>query len=213
MTAQSLKRLLNVASPALSDDTPRMPSFLADQAGVLSEQLLELYWGRNGFYAFESALHVRPLGVTASTMGLLEWNEPQTWLAAYSSLSNASTFFAEDVFGGQYGVARDGVWKFDPETASFERYSTSIHEWARRILDEPATETGWKLAHDWQTRFGSLKAGDRLVPKVPFVLGGDFNVNNLHALPDVTAMRFYADVANQIRMLPDGSRIRLRVVD
>ena len=55
--------------------------------------------------------------------------------------------------------------------------------------------------------------GERLVPKVPFVLGGEFDVSNLHPLDSVKAMRFYGNLAVQIRDAPDGTRVHWNVED
>jgi hypothetical protein len=48
------------------------------------------------------------------------------------------------------------------------------------------------------------------VPKIPFVLGGPFEATNLYAADAVKAMRFYGNLASQIRELPDGQRSRSR---
>jgi hypothetical protein len=71
--------------------------------------------------------------------------------------------------------------------------------------------TGWPLAERWQDANGPLEAGHRLVPQIPFVLGGDFSAENLYSADDVVALRFRADIAKQIRDLPDGAKVRLRV--
>ncbi|MGD9644213.1 MAG: hypothetical protein AB7U73_00785 [Pirellulales bacterium] len=42
-------------------------------------------------------------------------------------------------------------------------------------------------------------------------VGGDYVLENLYALDDVKGMRFRASIANQIRDLPDGTKIRFRI--
>jgi len=70
--------------------------------------------------------------------------------------------------------------------------------------------TGYPIAHEWQLQNGKLAAGTRLIPKLPFVCGGPFRVDNMHVMNDVQAMQFRASIANQIRDLPDGTSIRFR---
>jgi hypothetical protein len=53
----------------------------------------------------------------------------------------------------------------------------------------------------------------RLMPQIPFVLGGRFSLSNLFALDAVRAMKTYANLALQIKDLPDGATVNFRVVD
>jgi hypothetical protein len=53
----------------------------------------------------------------------------------------------------------------------------------------------------------------RLVPRIPFVLRGKFSVQNLHALDSVVAMRMRGSVAVQVKDLPDGAKVRFKIVD
>jgi hypothetical protein len=209
----NIQRLLEISGPALSESTPRLAGECSALAGGLGPQLLQMLWARNGFYAFEAALHVLPLCDQHGEMSLEEWNASMLWRSAYGTLADGALFFAEDVFGGQFCIVNDAVFRFDPETGDKELLAATVDEWAGVLLAEHETQTGWPLAHEWQQRFGVLRPQTRLVPKLPFVLGGEFTVTNLHSLNSVEAMRFYAEVAVQIRDAPDGAKIQLRVVD
>jgi hypothetical protein len=70
--------------------------------------------------------------------------------------------------------------------------------------------TGYPLGHAGQAIFGQLPAGQRLIPKTPFVLGGQFRVDNLIALEAVEGMNLRSDIWRQIKDLPDGAQIELR---
>jgi hypothetical protein len=48
-----------------------------------------------------------------------------------------------------------------------------------------------------------------LIPKIPFVLGGKYEVDNLYAGNIVDAMRFRASLARQISAIPDGTAITI----
>ena len=60
---------------------------------------------------------------------------------------------------------------------------------------------------------GALRSGRRLIPRIPFVLGGEFDVSNLYDGDSVAAMLYRGDMAVQLSDLPDGASITLRVVD
>jgi hypothetical protein len=42
------------------------------------------------------------------------------------------------------------------------------------------------------------------------VAGGEFSIDNLLAMNESKGMEYRADIANQIRELPDGAKIRMR---
>ena len=197
--------LLSIAGPALVNAPPVLRAKHAR-----SEELLALLQRRNGFYAFGGALHVFPAG--GGGMDVDRWNEPALWRDGYEDLIPAHCLcFAEDVFGHPFMLTADGVERLDPETAERELVASSIEDWAQRLLDEHRVMTGWPLAQAWQEQHGVLQPGVRLVPKLPFVVGGEPTVDNLYAAMAVEAMRFRADLARQIAELPDGTELMFEV--
>jgi hypothetical protein len=53
----------------------------------------------------------------------------------------------------------------------------------------------------------------RLIPKQPFVVGGDFKLDNLSAIEAERGMLLRANLATQIRDLPDGTKITFKITD
>lgn len=158
-------------------------------------------------------MHVRASGETAGEPSLEQWNSLELWRHAYGSRTAGQLFFAEDAFGGQFSIQGDCVWAFDPETGESTPMAASIEEWVDVILSDYEVQTGSPLAHAWQRRHGPIPAASRLVPKVPFVLGGEFTVANLYSLDTTESMLFRAGLATQIGDLPDGTPVRLDVVE
>jgi hypothetical protein len=199
-------RLLSIAS------APLFEGFQDDLPGSrVGAELGELLKARNGFFAFESALRVR--ASAPGPEGLAGWNAPGGWRSGYGDLAHGIYFFAEDVFGGQFGLVGNDVVSFDPETGDRSVVAGSLDEWAERTLADFEFLTGYPLGHEWQQRFGPLAHGKRLIPKMPFVLGGDFSVDNLYALDAALGMNLRGELATQLRDLPDGAEIEYRVVD
>ncbi len=95
---------------------------------------------------------------------------------------------------------------------SRQRHYDSLAEWAELLLSDWRGFTGFELAHEWQVANRPLAAGERLIPKIPFVIGGKYEVAILYAGQNVAAMRFRGDFARQIAQLPEGTRISLKVV-
>jgi hypothetical protein len=205
-------QLLSVASNSISP-TPTMEDLnqLPVLSGTCGQELLKLLGRRNGFYAFESSLLVRPLNFDGSPFGIFQWNNTTLWKAEYKIDFGNAVFFAEDIFGMQFCIKDDLVTLFDPETGDWKIIANSLGGWIDWIFKDSKITTGWPLAHDWQVKQGPLKFGTRLLPKVPFVLGGQFSIVNLYALNDAEGMRFRANIANQLHDCPDGSKVILRL--
>ena len=206
MTAR-LNKLLDLAGPALGPG-PRaeLPAF-----GRLGAKLLDVLRRLDGFYAFESALHVFPAG--PGEHSLLAWNDPELWRSGYEDMAAGHLFFAEDAFGGQFSLKGEAIYSFDPETGASTPVATTLEDWAAYVLDDWEVVTGYPLAHDWQMLHGPLRPGERLVPKRPFVFGGDFTLDNLWSMPAADSMRYRASIAKQLRDLPDGQTVRLLTDD
>jgi hypothetical protein len=60
---------------------------------------------------------------------------------------------------------------------------------------------------------GPIPINSRLIPKIPFVCGGDFNIENLAVINSVSGMKSRANLANQIANLEDGTQIEFKIVE
>ena len=101
--------------------------------------------------------------------------------------------------------------RFIAETGERVLMAESIERWAGILLLDYAKEAGWLLASKWQSANGPLSPGKRLMPKVPFFLGGKYSIENLWAGSAVEGMRLKGDLAIQTRNLPDGTDVRLTI--
>lgn len=146
-------------------------------------------------------------------MGLRRWNDDHLWRSGYGDLAEGHLFFAEDIFGCQFAIKNETVFSFDPETGESVALAETLEGWAAALLEDYEVNTGYPLAHDWQLHNGPLSDGTRLVPKRPFVLGGEFSVENLYALDSVKGMRLRAELAVQLRDLPEGATVNFTVVE
>src|SRR6266568_426623 len=98
----SIQKLLSIATEPLSRQTVtvNIPDFRS--YGRLNEELLALLRLKNGFYAFESALHVLPAAPFENEMTLSRWNSFGLWRHEYGELADKKLFFAEDACGNQF---------------------------------------------------------------------------------------------------------------
>lgn len=175
----------------------------------IPDELRQLY-RKNGFFSLESSLEIFPNTQSFQSYSLAEWNDDNTWLSCYRELRPNGIFFAQDLFGHQF-LFKDGIYSFDPETGDVGYFAPSIEAWAQRILDEYEVVTAQPIAHEWQARNGPIPFRHRLIPITPFVLGGAFEPGNLVAMDALAAMRLRADLALQIKNLPDGTEVSYEV--
>ncbi len=205
----SLNKLIRISSePEVAElDEPVGPLPAGIDLDVLQE-LLALLREKNGFYALESALELFPAN-SATDVDLISWNSPTGWRRSYPKIPAAMLFFGQDVVCCQFGVGASGVWKLEPESGELELYADSLEQWAARILEDYSYEVAWKLAHDWQQTHGPIPAGMRLLPKQPFVLGGDFVCENMMAVEREIAMQKLGSLHEQIANLPDGEKVQI----
>lgn len=207
-----LEKLLSIASNSLGKPVNQLPSEIITLAGSFTSELEPLLAIKNGFLGFESALHLFPVGPVIEGYNLTDWNRDDLWRFEYEDMAKGYLFFAEDIFGEQFCIQSNNIYRFNPETGDSEEMAHSLEEWAGRILEDYEFETGYSLAHEWQQHHGFLPLGKRLIPITPFVGGGKYELENLHLLDAAEGMRLRAALARQIRDLPDGTQIQFKMI-
>ena len=162
----------------------------------------------NGFALFNYGVQVFHAGPSGLGPGLGAWNAPGTWKDTYGDLADGLLCFAQDLFGVQFAIEEGRrVVTFDPETGERENVGPDLDSWAGWLLEQPDVRGVRSFATVWQDTHGALGHDERLLPVKPFVLGGEYEVDNLVVRDAVTAMRIRGQLARQLRDLPDGTPI------
>lgn len=122
----------------------------------------------------------------------------------------------ENDFGNLIVKDVDGkYWRLCPEDCYCEVIANS-----RAELDLLSTDQ--EFLRDWymtqlvslaNDQCGPLSDGRKYCLKTPGVLGGAYGGDNLATAPQVELVRFSGDIARQIKELPDGAQIKLKVVE
>jgi Domain of unknown function (DUF1851) len=106
-------------------------------------------------------------------------------------------------------------WRLSPEDCN----CTVVAE-DRQALDTLSADQ--EFLHDWYMRalvslandvVGPLSESRKYCLKIPSVLCGAYAAENLAAAPLVDLIRASGDIARQIKDLPDGAQVKLRIVD
>lgn len=208
-----LARLLANSTLELCGKEPALTDDLRAFAAPLADDLLAMLRQRNGFYALEGALHLFPSHSCGDVMGLDVWNSGGLWRNEYLGMADGCLFFAEDIFGGQFCIKGKDICTFDPETGAMDVLANNMEGWAEAVVSDYNVLTGYPLAHAWQRQKGVLPANMRLIPKIPFIAGGEFTVENLHAIEAVKGMHLRANIAKHIKNAPNGASVKLTLTE
>jgi hypothetical protein len=216
MLTHSLLKLAEVgSSPIVATFNERL--FDQELTGVGHRHELKHLLGlKNGFYAFESSLHVFPFVVDNwfNHQDLHHWNLPELWKRAYTDTLDRMYAFAEDVFGYQFCSLDQKIVRFDPETGETEDLCSSLDEWAEAVLKDYNLQTGYPVAHAWQTQNGPLKRGNRLVPIYPLISKeGSYDIGNFYEVDALKGLLSRADFARQIKNIADGERVKISPIN
>jgi hypothetical protein len=137
----------------------------------------------------------------------------QAW--GWSGLRPAEIVTAND-FGNMIVRAVDGsYWRICPEEWSCEQIAKDHNDYSALSNDEDF-QLDWRmdrlvsLAHD---KLGSLTEGRCYCLKVPAVIGGKYEAENLATISKDELIGFSGRMAEQIQDVPDGGQIQIEIVD
>lgn len=134
------------------------------------------------------------------------------WKAAYPDFVRRTTFFALDVFGFPFGLSEGRVVQLDPETGALNHVSGTLGGLLRKVEKEPDSTIGLAVFEAWCRNGREMAMGQRLAPKTPFVLGGGKEIGDLYAADIMKRAAFNAHIYSQIKDLPDGATVEMKVV-
>ena len=106
-------------------------------------------------------------------------------------------------------------WRLCPEDVYCEVVAENREE-----LD--ALSTDQEFLEDWYMKtlvevakdiLGPLEEGRKYYLVISGVLGGEYGISNIKTAPLVEIIRYSGDVGKQIKDLPDGAQIKLKVID
>lgn len=157
----------------------------------------------NGGYFFTRSLQLYSLTSLNSYHSIKVIND--LFVSEYKHLADGLIFFGQDIFGNQFGFEKSGIVFFNIETADRELIASNFSEWLNVIMNDLEYFTGLRLAEDWVKEKGYIDYNERLCPKMPFVLGGNYDLPNLYLNSSVNNIKFNSSIALQIHDLPDGA--------
>lgn len=131
----------------------------------------------------------------------------------YGFVQGISKFlpFGEDAFGNQFAYHEGEAVLFNIETGQAEKICDNLVNWPAALAADLDYFTGQSLVVAWNSSQRPLEPGQRLTPKLPFVGGGEYALENLYANDCMSIIDFNANLCEQIFDLPEGTEIRFDV--
>ena len=187
-----------------------------DDAAVLDRLpsgLRAALMARNGCLAYRGALHVRGACLDPPWHSLRSAIAgPQSFTTLYPDLPAGSVAFAEDAFGDQFLLREDRVWHLTAETGEIAEVAPSVEEFFDALLVDVAGVLGYEPIRAVGLVGGELGAGRLISAYPPFVMDAGEAGRSFRAVDALEVRAALAAFAGQIRDLPDGTTVQIKVV-
>ena len=161
----------------------------------------------NGFILHQGALHVRGASLTPEWHSLrAAWLGPNAFQCLYESVHATDIPFAQDQFGDQFLLREGRVLRLAGESGEVEEIADSLEDFFSQVNQNIEQFLNVGLHH-------TMQPGKLLVAYPPFVCRESGAGAQLKPIRAEEAILFHADLAKQIRDIPDGGRIAFKIVN
>ncbi len=181
------------------DDVELLRTLPPDLVGILSDT--------NGFILHEGALHVRGASLEPQWHSLrAALHGPTAFHTLYESVLATDIPFAQDQVGDQFLLRDGGVFRLSSETGDIEPLADSLSDFFSRVAADIEEFLDVGLGHP-------MLPGQLLLAYPPFVFEESETDTSLKPVDAGAVILFHADLARQIRDVPDGGQIEIKFVD
>lgn len=122
----------------------------------------------------------------------------------------------ENDFGNLIIRDREGrYWRLSPEDIYCEVVAKNREEFDKLSMDHEFRADWYMEPLVTQARetLGPLSEGRKYHLVIPGALGGEYAISNIKTAPLVELIRFSGNLGSQLKDLPEGAQIELKVVD
>lgn len=161
----------------------------------------------NGFIVCRGAVHVRGACLAP------EWHSvraalhgPQAFHRLYPEVQPSDIPFAQDQVGDQFLWRSGGIYRLAAETGQVELFCAGLPDFLRGLQGDVEQFFTVGLSHQ-------LQPGELLHAYPPFCVRESGAGASLRACPASEVVLFHAEFARQIRDIPDGGKIEIKITD
>ncbi len=164
----------------------------------------------DGGYFYNRSLQIYSVNKTNIYNDIIEVNE--FLRREYPNIvRDDEIFFAQEIFGNQFGFSPKGIIFFNIETGEKEIIGSTFSDWIDVLLDDLDFYSGHLIVEQWQNIHSVLSYDMRLCAIKPFVIGGAYEIENLYSCLFPQYISTNANIARQIYDLPEGTKVNLKL--
>jgi hypothetical protein len=169
--------------------------------------LISILSDTNGFILHEGAVHVRGACLTPEWHSLrAAWQGPKAFHSLYDDVRPSDIPFAQDQVGDQFLIRDGSVLRLSAETGEIERLADSIQDFFSRASSNIEGFLNVGLGY-------KMQPGQLFCAFPPFCVQQSGLAVNLTPQSASDVILFHADLARQIRDIPDGGRIEFKMTN
>ena len=178
---------------------------------VFDSSYLDFIASSNGGFFYKNSIQIYAISQTPAYNNFFNINEMIR--KEYGNILSDEIFFGQEIFGNQFAFTSSGVVFFNIETGERTEMGKTFLEWTSILTSDINYYSGINILKSWTAANLDLSIDNRLCPKKPFVIGGEYEIKNLYPAPYPQYIKANANIANQIYGLPDGTPIKLKITD
>jgi hypothetical protein len=173
----------------------------------LPTDLLRVLSDTNGFILHEGAVHFRGACLAPEWHSLrAAWRGSNAFHTFYPDVRPSDIPFAQDQVGDQFLIREGVVLRLFAETGEVERLADGLQDFFSRLRSDVEGFLNVGLGH-------RMQPGQLLHAYPPFCFRESGAGASLAPLPASEVILFHADLARQIRDVPDGGRVEFKLRD
>jgi len=173
----------------------------------LPEELAAMLKQANGFILYQGALHIRGLCQSPEWHSLRSaWKSETSFQNLYPDLTPSDIPFAQDPFGDQFLWREGKILRLLAETGDIEFTSPSLAAFFASVEKDIQSFLNVSLKQ-------TIQPGELVLAYPPFCMKESGKGASLRSIPSRRVILFHADLAEQIRNVPDGGQIEIKVTD
>ncbi|GEP43416.1 SMI1/KNR4 family protein [Brevifollis gellanilyticus] len=172
--------------------------------GELPSSLVRVLREVNGFILHGGALHIRGASMTPEWHSLrAAMQGPAAFHGLYEGVHADDIPFGQDLFGDQFLLRDEAVLKLSAESGEVESMADSLDDFFRQTLEDLEGFLNVDLKH-------VMQPGQLLLAYPPFVFAESGAGASLKPVSAGEVILFHADLARQIRDVPEGGQIEIK---
>lgn len=168
----------------------------------------------NGFIQFGGGLHIRGACMEPVWNALAPvWSGPHAFSTCYPSVAPSDIPFGQDALGDQF-LLRDGlVYRLAAETGELEALDRGLFAFLEAAQADPVEYLALHPLLRFQREGGALRPGELLSVYPPFCTAESAGGVSLRAVPAMERIGFLAELAEQLRGVPEQGKVTIKIGD